>query len=134
MSLIQIALVLGSILLLVIYAIFLRSTLRDRALAILLFAAAVVAILFPDLTTRVANTLRVGRGTELLIYLLVLAAGVAFIVLNARIIRLEDHITELVRELALSRAGKPDDAGDGGDQDGSVGPPPTTAGHDAGES
>ena len=69
MSLIQIALALGSILLLVLYATFLRSTLRDRALAILLFVTAVVAILFPDLTTRLANILGVGRGTDLLIYL-----------------------------------------------------------------
>ena len=115
MSLIQIALALGSILLLVLYATFLRSTLRDRALAILLFVTAVVAILFPDLTTRLANILGVGRGTDLLIYLFVLGAVFAFIVLNARIMRLEDHITELVRELALSRASKPDDAGDGGD-------------------
>ena len=115
MSLIQIALVLGSILLLVLYATFLRSTLRDRVLAILLFVAAVVAILFPAVTTRVANALGVGRGTDLLIYLFVLGAVFAFIVLNARIIRLEDHITELVRELALSRASKLDDTGDGGD-------------------
>ena len=129
MSLIQIALVLGSILLLVLYATFLRSTLRDRVLAILLFVAAVVAILFPAVTTRVANALGVGRGTDLLIYLFVLGAVFAFIVLNARIIRLEDHITELVRELALSRASKLDDAGDGGDGAG----PHATAGHDVGE-
>ena len=111
MSLIQIALALGSILLLVLYATFLRSTLRDRALAILLFVTAVVAILFPDLTTRLANILGVGRGTDLLIYIFVLGAVFAFIVLNARIIRLEDHITELVRELALSRASKPEERG-----------------------
>ena len=134
MSLIQIALALGSILLLVLYATFLRSTLRDRALAILLFVTAVVAILFPDLTTRLANILGVGRGTDLLIYLFVLGAVFAFIVLNARIIRLEDHITELVRELALSRASKPEERGGGGDQDGSAGPPSTTPGHDVGES
>ena len=60
MSLIQIALVLGSILLLWLYSAFLRSTLRDRVLAILLFVTAVVAILVPDLTTRVANVLGVG--------------------------------------------------------------------------
>ena len=79
MSLIQIALVLGSILLLLLYSAFLRSTLRDRVLTILLFVIAVVAILFPDLTTRVANVLGVGRGTDLLIYLFVLAAVFAFI-------------------------------------------------------
>ena len=117
MSLIQIALVLGSVVLLLLYSAFLRSTLRDRVLTILLFVTAVVAILFPDLTTRVANVLGVGRGTDLLIYLFVLAAVFAFIVLNARLMGLEDNITELVRELALSRAGKPDDAGDGEGED-----------------
>ncbi len=117
MSLIQIALVLGSILLLGLYSAFLRSTLRDRVLAILLFVTAVVAILVPDLTTRVANVLGVGRGTDLLFYLFVLGAVFPFIVVNARILRLEDHITQLVRELALSRARKPDDERDGGGED-----------------
>ena len=112
MSWIQVALVLGSLLLLVLYAAFLRSTLRDRALAVLLFITAMVAILVPDLTTWVANALGVGRGTDLLIYLFVLAVVFTFIVVNARIMRLEDHITELVRELALSRARKPEDDGD----------------------
>ena len=107
MSWIQIGLVLGSILLLGIYSAFLRSTLRDRALAILLFVAAVVAILVPDLTTAVARVLGVGRGTDLLFYLFVLGAVFGFIVVNARVLRLEDQITELVRELALSRARKP---------------------------
>ena len=116
MSLIQIALVLGSILLLWLYSAFLRSTLRDRVLAILLFVTAVVAILVPDLTTRVANVLGVGRGTDLLFYLFVLGAVFAFIIVNARILRLEDHITQLVRELALSRARKPDDERDGEDE------------------
>ena len=116
MSLIQIALVLGSILLLWLYSAFLRSTLRDRVLAILLFVTAVVAILVPDLTTRVANVLGVGRGTDLLFYLFVLGAVFAFIVVNARILRLEDHITQLVRELGLSRARKPDDERDGEDE------------------
>ena len=115
MSWIQVALVLGSLLLLVLYAAFLRSTLRDRALAVLLFITALVAILVPDLTTWVANALGVGRGTDLLIYLFILGAVFAFIVVNARIMRLEDHITELVRELALSRARKPKD--DGGDEE-----------------
>ncbi len=123
MSLIQVALVLGSILLLVLYSAFLRSTLRDRVLTILLFVTAVVAILFPDLTTRVANAVGVGRGADLLIYLFVLAAVFAFIVLNARIMRLEDNITELVRELALARARKPDSARDGeGEDEGPPGP------------
>ena len=116
MSLIQIALVRGSILLLGMYSAFLRSTLRDRVLAILLFVTAVVAILVPDLTTRVANVLGVGRGTDLLFYLFVLGAVFAFIVVNARIMRLEDHITQLVRELALSRATKPDEKVDGEDE------------------
>ncbi len=109
MRLIQIALVFGSIVLLVCYSVFLRSRLRDRALALLLFLTAIVAILFPGLTTDVAHRLDVGRGTDLLIYIFVLGAAFAFIALNARIMRLEDHITKLVGELALSRAGKPGD-------------------------
>ncbi len=118
MRLIQIALVFGSIVLLVCYSVFLRSRLRDRALALLLFLTAIVAILFPGLTTDVANALEVGRGTDLLIYIFVLGAAFGFIALNARIMRLEDHITKLVRELALSRAGKPGEDGSVGSQGG----------------
>ena len=112
MSLIQITLVLGSVILLALYSLFMRSTLRDRVIALLFFAAAVIAILFPSLTTVVANALGVGRGTDLLIYLLILGSAFAFTMQNARILRLEDHITELVRELALSQAVRAEEPGD----------------------
>ena len=101
MSLIQIALVLGSILLLVFYSKFLRSTLRDRTVALILCLIAVTAILFPGFTTVIANLLGVGRGTDLLIYIFVLGVAFVFVVLNGRIMSLEENITQIVRELAL---------------------------------
>ena len=101
MSLIQIALVLGSILLLIFYSKFLRSTLRDRTVALLLCIIAVMAILFPGFTTVIANLLGVGRGTDLLIYIFVFGVAFVFVVLNGRIMSLEENITQIVRELAL---------------------------------
>lgn len=101
MSLIQIALVLGSILLLIFYSKFLRSTLRDRTVALVLCVIAVMAILFPGFTTVIANLLGVGRGTDLLIYIFVIGVAFVFVVLNGRIMSLEENITQIVRELAL---------------------------------
>lgn len=62
---------------------------------------AIAAVLFPDSTSRVANFVGVGRGTDLLLYLLVLFFGTSVAITAQRIARLEREITILTRELAL---------------------------------
>ena len=67
----------------------------------LLAVAMVIAVLFPDITNKVANALGIGRGADLLLYLLALA----FIgyVLNAYLHQQKDKDTlyRLARKVAL---------------------------------
>lgn len=92
-----------------------------RVLLVLFAVATALAILFPSILSRVARLVGVGRGTDLLLYLLVIAF-LSFIATTYRRMKATDRrITELTRELALTearleRAGLPTahQAGDGG--------------------
>jgi small membrane protein len=105
--LIQIILLAGAIVLL---ALFVRQwdRVRTRAwkrLAFLAFVGTnIYAIVRPEDTTWVAKHMGVGRGTDLILYLLVI--GVAFMTLNTymRFRSLEKKITDLARTIAIRDA------------------------------
>lgn len=75
---------------------------RVGLLALALFA--VITIVFPDTWTKIANVVGVGRGTDLLLYALV----VAFISFTAtsyvRFRKLENAYTRLARQVAIDEA------------------------------
>jgi hypothetical protein len=64
----------------------------------------IVAVLWPMLTTYVANAIGVGRGTDLVLYVLVVVFVFNALATTQRIHGLERALTALVRELAISRA------------------------------
>lgn len=67
-----------------------------------LFAVvAVLSILFPLSVTRVANWVNVGRGTDLVLYVFVVAFLYVTVALYQRMHQLELRIIELTRALAL---------------------------------
>ncbi|MDR1825408.1 MAG: DUF2304 domain-containing protein [Bifidobacteriaceae bacterium] len=79
-----------------------------RRLGLLLFAAlAVVSIVFPDSLTTVAQRLNVGRGADLLLYVLIV---VFFSYVASRYVRdrrSAQQLTALARRLALDEAPPP---------------------------
>lgn len=64
----------------------------------------VVAVLFPDLVTRLANLLGVGRGTDLVLYAFVVAFLFAMVSIYQRLRDIEERYATLVRRMALSAA------------------------------
>ena len=76
-----------------------------RRLLLLLFALiAVISIIFPDITGIVASWVGVGRGTDLLLYMLVIAF-LGYAVVNYRRMNiLEGRLTDLARELTIARS------------------------------
>ena len=78
-----------------------------RAVGLLVVLAGIVAVLWPSLTTQVANAVGVGRGTDLVLYLLVTVFAYSSLATAQRIHRLQHDITVLTRELALSQAARP---------------------------
>jgi hypothetical protein len=75
-----------------------------RWLRALVWLSAAVAIAAPGLVQSVADTVGVGRGTDLVFYLFVLLfLGVTFH-FYARFVRLQRQVTQLVRHLAIQEA------------------------------
>lgn len=74
-----------------------------RAAGLLLVVVAIIAVLWPELTTTAANAVGVGRGTDLVLYLLVIVFAYSALATAQKIHRLQHDITVLTRELALSR-------------------------------
>jgi len=72
-----------------------------RATGLLVVLAGIIAVLWPDLTTVAANAVGVGRGTDLVLYLLVMVFAYAALTTTQKIHRLQHDITVLTRELAL---------------------------------
>ncbi|PZR54335.1 DUF2304 domain-containing protein [Xylanimonas oleitrophica] len=105
--LIQILLVIAVVALLVMLA---RSTADARHQAItrlaigLFFVAALGTILWPHALTRVAQLVGVGRGTDLLLYGLVILFIAQVARSHRRSNELQRKITVLARQLALSEA------------------------------
>ncbi len=66
--------------------------------------AGALSVLFPDITVVAANAVGVARGTDLLLYVLVVAFLFVTIGLYQRVHSLERRLTDLARELALRTA------------------------------
>lgn len=63
----------------------------------------IVFAIFPNLSTRLANLLGVGRGADLTFYLFIPISLLLILHLNAKLRRQTIGTTELVREIALLR-------------------------------
>jgi hypothetical protein len=76
-----------------------------RRLTVLLLAGfAIVAVIAPELTTRLANAVGVGRGTDLLLYALVVTFVFTTAGLYFRCRDIERRLVEISRAVALRDA------------------------------
>ncbi|MGH7335499.1 MAG: DUF2304 domain-containing protein [Candidatus Rokuibacteriota bacterium] len=68
-----------------------------------LLALAGAAVLFPDATNDIAHVVGVGRGADLIMYML--HVGLLFVIIHyyTKFVELQQQITHLVREIALLR-------------------------------
>lgn len=95
------------IILLVIFSIFFLVTrsqvqLLERVFTIFIIIVGVVFLLYPNLTTRLANLVGIGRGSDLIFYLFIIYGIFWFSVISNRL-RLNDRkITKIIRENAIS--------------------------------
>jgi hypothetical protein len=83
-----------------------------RGLRALVWLSAGIAIAWPGLTQALAHVLGIGRGTDLVFYLFVLAfLGLAFF-FYSRLVRMQRQITQLVRYQAIAEARRGSAEGD----------------------
>ncbi|GAB3266110.1 DUF2304 family protein [Nocardioides dilutus] len=80
------------------------SMLVRRGLALSAIVVGIVAVLVPDALTEVAQAVGVGRGADLLLYLLCITFLFVSIGLYMRLTEMHDRYVELARRLALHEA------------------------------
>jgi hypothetical protein len=78
-----------------------------RIVLLLTTLAGIIAIAFPELVNELANLLGVGRGTDLILYALVVVFIGNSISSSIRHRQLEREVTQLARALAIDAAPPP---------------------------
>ena len=106
MNLIQIVLIISLLLAGVVSWLVLKKALFIRIFFLLQFVLGIVFVIWPDLTTRLAELLGVGRGTDLLLYFLIVFVYFGGLCILGKFRQLERQQTLLVRELAILKGEK----------------------------
>jgi hypothetical protein len=88
-----------------------RNALFDIVVVMAFASLGIFFILFPEKTNLIAHKLGVGRGADLLFYSCIMFFLFVILKLFARIRRLEEKLTELVRNDALKNAERPGSSG-----------------------
>jgi hypothetical protein len=101
---IKILLITGVAFIAVYFFLRLRNSVFDIIVLLLLIAMAVFFILSPDSANTLAHKLGVGRGADLVFYTSIMIFWFVILKLYARIRRLEQTITRIVRKDALDEA------------------------------
>ena len=104
---IKILLITGILFIAVYFFVRMRNTILDILLLVALAAGGIVFVLFPDITNRIAHWLGVGRGADLIFYTSIILFWFVILKLYARIRRLEQTVTALVRKDAIENADNP---------------------------
>lgn len=106
MTPIQLILIIGFLFTGLFYFVRLRNRIADVLLLFLLVGVAVLFILFPEWTNVLAQKLGVGRGTDLVLYLCIVLFYFVILKLYARMRKLEQQITDLIRKQAIDEVEK----------------------------
>jgi hypothetical protein len=102
MRLIQFILLAGFFFSFFVYLRFLRSSLRDRLLGLVLFLIAFTAVAVPDITQMIAEYVGVGRGADLALYLFTVVSVFVAVLFYSKLSRQQRLITELIRVYAVN--------------------------------
>ena len=112
MSLLPIQIILSLFLIFAVTRVILR--LKDGALTLksfsfwfTVFVLAIIGVIKPELTTLIAKTLGIGRGTDVVLYASILILFYLIFRTNVMIENLRHDLTKLVRDLALKNETKP---------------------------
>jgi hypothetical protein len=77
-----------------------------RGFVVLILVAGVVSTSYPQGLTWIANKVGVGRGSDLLLYILVVTFGLVSVILFRRLDALERRYIDLARSFAIQEAAR----------------------------
>ena len=101
MTLIQIILTSGIIIIAAYMYFRLRSNVLDVILILLFVVVGVVFVIFNEITDKMAHFLGISRGADMIFYLGILFLFFLILKLYARLRRIEQNLTELVRKKSI---------------------------------
>ena len=104
MTLIQVVLTAGIIIIAAYMYLRLRNTFLDLILILLFLITGVVFVIFNEITDKMAHFLGIGRGADMIFYLGLLFLFFLMLKLYARLRRVEENLTELVRKKSIEEA------------------------------
>jgi len=104
MTPIQVVLTAGIILIAAYMYLRLRNTFLDLILILLFLITGVVFVIFNEITDKMAHFLGIGRGADMIFYLGLLFLFFLMLKLYARLRRVEENLTELVRKKSIEDA------------------------------
>lgn len=99
----------GALILFILYIYRLRTDFLDRLVYFACAAIGIVLVIDPQLSSIIANLLGIGRGADLLFYLFIIASLFYAVATRSRLRRMEQQITQLVRQNALDHPFKSED-------------------------
>ncbi|MBA2115367.1 DUF2304 domain-containing protein [Bremerella alba] len=79
-----------------------------KSFRISIWIAAAICVLNPGIVTRLAHTIGIGRGADILIYVVTLTFIATTFYFYSRYMRLQRQITDLTRYLAIHEAKQPE--------------------------
>jgi hypothetical protein len=105
-NLIQPFLVICLLLISALYLTRFRSRIFDRLILLIVLTIGILFVCFPDITSRIANLVGVGRGTDLLFYVSLISVSFILMVFYAKIREMSQNMTRLIREETIRQARK----------------------------
>ncbi|MBR4221741.1 MAG: DUF2304 domain-containing protein, partial [Victivallales bacterium] len=104
MSLIQLIILLFLAFSFLMVLLVMKGHLAGRLFFIVQFIVGALFVVFPDLSSQIGKLLGVGRGTDLVLYFLVVLFYMTVLLFIAAMRRLERRQTIILRQLALQNA------------------------------
>ena len=86
-----------------------RSSAADRFVVIVFGALGIFLAIFPDVTSKLADVVGVGRGADLFIYLSLVGIGFFGLLLYSKLRDLESTLADLARNISIQKARPPRD-------------------------
>jgi len=101
MTLIQVVLSSGIIIIAIYMYLRLRSTIFDLILIFLFLVTGIIFVIFNEITDKIAHFLGISRGADMIFYLGILFLFFLILKLYSRLRRVEENLTELVRKRSI---------------------------------
>jgi len=101
MTLIQVILSAGIIIIAIYMYLRLRSTIFDLILILLFLVTGIIFVIFNEITDKMAHFLGISRGADMIFYLGILFLFFLILKLYTRLRRVEENLTELVRKRSI---------------------------------